>query len=56
MQKKEDVLIENELVKAFYDTHPVRKGNLLIVPESHFSTHFDVPRVYRAAMDDLRTI
>lgn len=51
--QKTDLVLENELAKAFWDLHPVRKGHLLIVPKAHYATYFDVPVKTRQAMDDL---
>ncbi|HIW72360.1 MAG TPA: HIT family protein [Candidatus Levilactobacillus faecigallinarum] len=50
---KDDVLLENDLAKAFWDLHPVRKGHLLVVPKQHYATYFDVPAATRVAMDQL---
>lgn len=35
------LILENELAKAFYDKYPVQKGHLLIVPKRHAATYFD---------------
>ncbi|TGD19030.1 HIT family protein [Levilactobacillus suantsaiihabitans] len=51
--QKTAIVLENDLAKAFWDNHPVRKGHLLIVPKQHYATYFDVPATTRAAMDDL---
>ncbi|MGP4117886.1 HIT family protein [Levilactobacillus zymae] len=51
--QKTDLVLENNLAKAFWDLHPVRKGHLLIVPKDHYATYFDVPVKTRQAMDDL---
>lgn len=50
---KDDILLENDLAKAFWDLHPVRKGHLLVVPKQHYATYFDVPAATRVAMDQL---
>ncbi|ERK44550.1 HIT family protein [Levilactobacillus brevis] len=51
--QKTAVVLENDLAKAFWDIHPVRKGHLLVVPKQHYATYFDVPPVTRQAMDAL---
>lgn len=51
--QKTDIVLENDLAKAFWDLHPVRVGHLLIVPKQHYATYFAVPRATRAAMEDL---
>ncbi|MFC6208072.1 HIT family protein [Levilactobacillus tongjiangensis] len=51
--QKKEIVLENDLAKAFWDTHPVRRGHLLIVPKQHYATYFDVPAPTRHAMDDL---
>jgi diadenosine tetraphosphate (Ap4A) HIT family hydrolase len=38
---QENIVLENELAKAFYDKYPVQKGHLLIVPKRHVATYFD---------------
>lgn len=50
---KDDVLLENDQAKVFWDLHPVRKGHLLVVPKQHYATYFDVPAATRVAMDQL---
>ncbi|MFC6289313.1 HIT family protein [Levilactobacillus angrenensis] len=51
--QKSEIVLENDLAKAFWDIHPVRRGHLLIVPKQHYATYFDVPATTRQAMDDL---
>jgi len=51
--QKDELVLENELAKAFWDLHPVREGHLLIVPKQHYATYFDVPVETRQAMDAL---
>ncbi|GEO68211.1 HIT family protein [Levilactobacillus acidifarinae] len=51
--QKTDLVLENDLAKAFWDLHPVRVGHLLIVPKAHYATYFDVPVTTRQAMDEL---
>jgi len=53
--QKNDLIMENDLAKAFWDLHPVRRGHLLIVPKQHYATYFDIPAATRVAMDQLLT-
>ena len=38
-----DLILENDQAKAFYDLQPMSKGHLLIMPKGHYVTWFDVP-------------
>ncbi|MFC3885565.1 HIT family protein [Bacillus songklensis] len=38
---KENILLENDHVIAFFDKYPVQKGHLLIVPKRHIQTYFE---------------
>ena len=51
--KINDVVLENELALAFYDTFPVNKGHLLIIPKRHVDQYFDLTEQERAAIDRL---
>ncbi|PTM22337.1 HIT family protein [Lactobacillus sp. PFC-70] len=51
--QKDDLIMENDLAKAFWDLHPVRRGHLLIVPKQHYATFFEIPIDTLAAMNDL---
>ncbi|HJE86434.1 HIT family protein [Levilactobacillus brevis] len=51
--QKSEIVLENDLAKAFWDIHPVRKGHLLIVPKQHYATYFDVPVATKQALDEL---
>lgn len=35
-------ILENELAGAFYDTSPVNKGHMLIIPKKHKVDYFDL--------------
>jgi diadenosine tetraphosphate (Ap4A) HIT family hydrolase len=37
----EQVLLENEHAKAFFDKYPVQKGHLLVVPKRHIEIYFE---------------
>ena len=39
---KENILFENDLAVAFFDSYPVSKGHTLIVPKRHCETYFDL--------------
>ena len=43
-KEKLSIVLENELVMAFYDKYPVKKGHLLIIPKQHVHTYFDSQR------------
>ncbi|MCW3777267.1 HIT family protein [Levilactobacillus namurensis] len=51
--QKDDLIMENDLAKAFWDLHPVRRGHLLIVSKQHYATFFEIPSDTLAAMNDL---
>lgn len=51
--QKDDLIMENDLAKAFWDLHPVRRGHLLIVPKQHYATFFEIPGDTLMAMNDL---
>jgi diadenosine tetraphosphate (Ap4A) HIT family hydrolase len=37
----EQMVLENEHAKAFFDKYPVQKGHLLIVPKRHIANYFE---------------
>ena len=39
---KEKIVLESHLSIAFYDTYPVSKGHLLIIPKRHIVDYFDL--------------
>ncbi|MFT9846761.1 HIT family protein [Aneurinibacillus sp. REN35] len=47
------IVLENELAKAFYDLYPVQKGHLLIVPKRHVATYFEAAEEEILAMHRL---
>lgn len=51
--QKTDLIMENDLAKAFYDHAPMAKGHVLIVPKDHYVTFFDVPKAEQQAMIEL---
>jgi len=36
-----EILVEDELARAFFDKYPVSEGHVLIVPKRHTSSFFD---------------
>jgi diadenosine tetraphosphate (Ap4A) HIT family hydrolase len=44
-----EVIAENKLALAFYDTCPVSNGHALVIPKRHVETYFDAsPEEHRA--------
>lgn len=39
---QEEIYLENDLAKAFYDYHPVQQGHSLIVPKRHVEAIWDL--------------
>ena len=48
---KERILFETANWIAFYDSYPVSKGHVLLVPKEHFETYFDLPDSYKESID-----
>jgi diadenosine tetraphosphate (Ap4A) HIT family hydrolase len=48
-----DIVLENDLARAFYDKYPVNKGHLLIIPKRHIAQYFDLTDQERRAIDSL---
>lgn len=46
----QDIVLENDQAKAFFDIHPMAEGHLLIVPKQHFTTWFDIPQDIQVEM------
>ena len=42
IKDKKEIIAENELAVAFYDSFPVSKGHTLIIPKRHVETYFDL--------------
>jgi len=51
IQKKEEIIYENDSVVAFYDGFPVSKGHILIVTKRHIQTYFDANLTEKADID-----
>jgi len=44
-----EIIAENKLALAFYDTCPVSDGHVLVIPKRHVETYFDAtPEEHRA--------
>ncbi|KAF5337483.1 hypothetical protein D9758_013606 [Tetrapyrgos nigripes] len=43
---------ENDMVKAFLDIMPLRRGHTLVIPKIHFSRLSDLPPEYAAALGE----
>ena len=41
-KRDKDIICENEYALAFYDSYPVSKGHVLIIPKRHIETYFDL--------------
>ncbi|EGW38560.1 MULTISPECIES: HIT family protein [unclassified Desulfosporosinus] len=47
------ILVENELARAFFDKYPVSAGHVLIVPKRHTANLFDATKEEMASIGDL---
>ena len=50
---KEEILFENDLAIAFFDSYPVSKGHTLIIPKRHSENYFELTSEEIAAMLEL---
>lgn len=50
---KKDVLFSNEYASCFFDNFPVSKGHILIIPNRHVRTYFDLNKNEIEAIFDL---
>lgn len=50
---KKDIILENELAVAFFDTFPVSEGHALIIPKRHCETYFDLSKEEMSAIFEL---
>lgn len=48
-----EILVEDELTRAFFDKYPVSKGHVLIVPKRHASSVFDATLEEMASVGEL---
>lgn len=53
IDNKKDIIVENELSVAFYDSFPVSDGHTLIIPKRHIETYFDLTKEEIASMFEL---
>ncbi|MGI6606693.1 MAG: HIT family protein [Peptococcia bacterium] len=51
--KNQKIIMENELAFAIYDTFPVNKGHVLVMPKRHFANFFDATTEEVSAFNDL---
>ena len=50
---KEDIIFENDLAVAFFDSYPVSNGHTLIIPKRHCSNYFEMTKEEMAAIFEL---
>jgi diadenosine tetraphosphate (Ap4A) HIT family hydrolase len=48
-----EIIIENELAFAHYDTYPVSEGHCLLIPRRHFAEYFDATAREKTAIWEL---
>lgn len=48
-----EIIIENELAFAHYDTYPVSPGHCLLIPRRHFPDYFEATAEEKAAIWEL---
>ena len=48
-----EIIAENELSVAFYDSFPVSDGHTLIIPKRHAETYFDLTKEEMTSMFEL---
>ena len=46
-------IMENELAFAIFDSYPVNKGHVLVMPKRHYSSYFDATPAEVEALNDL---
>ncbi|WP_314064194.1 HIT family protein [uncultured Vagococcus sp.] len=51
--QSDQLVMENDLAKAFFDKHPVNEGHLLVVPKRHTVTYFECTIEEKIAIDQL---
>lgn len=42
LDQDKEIIAENELAVAFYDSFPVNPGHSLIIPKRHVANYFDL--------------
>lgn len=53
LSKDKEIITENDLAIAFYDSFPVNPGHVLIIPKRHVANYFDLTVEECAAMQAL---
>ena len=44
IKNNSEIIFESELSVAFFDSHPVSVGHMLIIPKRHVETYFDLTK------------
>ncbi|MDD3129326.1 MAG: HIT family protein [Candidatus Izemoplasmatales bacterium] len=52
LKQKERIIYENDLVYAIYDSFPVNKGHILIIPKRHIKTYFELEKDELFSLDE----
>ena len=42
IKDNKEIIFESDLCVAFFDSHPVSVGHMLIIPKRHCETYFDL--------------
>ena len=50
IKDKKELIAENDLAVAFYDSFPVSDGHALVIPKRHVETYFDLNEEEMAAI------
>jgi len=53
IKDKNEIILENDLAVAFFDSFPVSQGHTLIIPKRHAETYFDLTSEEIKAIFDL---
>lgn len=53
VKNKNNIIAENDLAVAFYDSFPVSDGHALVIPKRHVETYFDLNEAEIAAIFEL---
>lgn len=49
----DQIVLENDRAKAFFDKYPVQNGHLLVIPKRHVETYFDASEEEMTAIHQL---
>lgn len=50
-----EILVEDDLARAFFDKYPVSKGHVLIVPKRHAESFFEATQEEKVSVIELLT-